>query len=63
MPVTRYRSVAEMPPPWREPDDPGNLRLTAWMLAWYRKMGGGGASRVAGVHRYRSVADAARQRG
>ena len=23
--VTRYRSVEEMPPPWRDANDPGNL--------------------------------------
>ncbi len=33
MPVTRYRSVEDMPPPWREPNDPGNLRRVAQMLA------------------------------
>ena len=56
MPVFRYRSVEEMPRPWRDPDDPENLRAVAQMLGFYRAF-----SRVAwkpGVTRYRTQADA-----
>ncbi len=35
MSVTRYRSIEEMPPPWREPDDPANLRAVALMMTFY----------------------------
>jgi hypothetical protein len=54
--VFRYRSVEEMPRPWRDPDDPGNLRLVAQMLGFYRAF-----SRTAsrpGVTRYRSREEA-----
>lgn len=36
MPIERYRSIEDMPPPWRDPDDPENLRIVAEMLALYR---------------------------
>src|SRR5437867_2989945 len=38
VPVTRYRSIEEMPRPWRDPDDPGNLRVVAQMLTFYRSL-------------------------
>lgn len=38
MPVIRYRSVEDMPRPWRSPDDPENLRLVAQMLTFYRSL-------------------------
>ena len=54
MPVRKYRSVEEMPRPWRDPRDPENLRLVAQMLGFYR-----GLTRDVvwkrGVTRYRSV--------
>jgi hypothetical protein len=37
MPVFRYRSVDEMPPPWRDPADPDNLRVVGQMLRFYRR--------------------------
>jgi hypothetical protein len=57
MPVTRYRSIEEMPRPWREPDDAGNLRLVAQMLAFYRHLARK-VPRRAGVERFRSLHDA-----
>ena len=58
MPVFRYRSIAEMPPPWREADDPGNLRAVAEMMALYRRLRGVRWSPVPGVRRFRSAEEA-----
>jgi len=55
MPVHRYRSVEEMPPPWRDADDPENLRVVAGMLALYRRWRP--EKRRAGVERFRSLED------
>lgn len=57
MSVTRYRSVEEMPRPWRDPRDPGNLRLVARMLALHRSLTRT-IQRKAGVQRFRSLDDA-----
>jgi len=57
MSVTRYRSVEEMPRPWRDPQDPGNLRLVARMLALHRSLAGN-SRRRAGVQRFRSLHEA-----
>lgn len=57
MSVTRYRSIEEMPRPWREADDPGNLRVVAQMLAFYRSLVGN-IPRRAGVQRFRSLREA-----
>ena len=57
MPVTRYRSVAEMPRPWRDSHDPRNLRLVAQMLALYRSLIRGAPIR-AGVQRFRTLQEA-----
>ena len=57
MSVRRYRSVAEMPPPWREPDDPANLRVVAAMIALHRQLTGGGNVRR-GVRRFRTIQEA-----
>jgi threonine dehydrogenase-like Zn-dependent dehydrogenase len=38
MGVQRFRSVEEMPPPWRPANDPGNLRVVATMLALSRRL-------------------------
>jgi len=57
MPVTRYRSVAEMPRPWRDANSPENLRLVARMLDFYRRLTKG-APRRAGVQRFRSQQEA-----
>jgi hypothetical protein len=55
--VTRYRSIDEMPPPWREPNDPENLRAVARMLAFYRGLTRG-APRRPGVQRFRTLEEA-----
>lgn len=57
MPVTRYRSIEEMPRPWRRADDPENLRIVAQMLALYRTLART-APRVRGVQRFRTIAEA-----
>ena len=57
MPVTRYRSIEEMPRPWRDPDDPGNLRVVAQMLAFYRSLART-VPRRAGVLRFRTLQEA-----
>jgi hypothetical protein len=58
MPVFRFRSVEEMPPAWRQPDDPRNLRIVAQMLALYRRFCGVDAIRTPGVQRFRSIQEA-----
>ncbi len=62
MPVKRYRSVAEMRSPWRSPDDPGNLRAVAMMLALHRLLPLG-ARAVPGVRRFRTIQEANAERG
>ena len=57
MPVTRYRSVEEMPRPWRDAHSPENFRLVARMLAVYRSFTRG-APRQAGVRRFVSLQEA-----
>jgi hypothetical protein len=57
MSVTRYRSVEEMSRPWRDTRDPGNLRLVARMLAFYRSLMRG-APREVGVRRFRTLQEA-----
>ena len=57
MPVTRYRSIEEMPRPWRAPDDPGNLRVVAQMLAFYKSLVRTVPGR-AGVQRFRTLQEA-----
>jgi hypothetical protein len=57
MPVTRYRSIEEMPRPWRDADDPENLRLVARMLALHRSLSAG-IPRRPGVRRFRSLQEA-----
>lgn len=55
MGVQRFRSVEEMPPPWRPVNDPGNLRAVADMMALYRLLAPASSP---GVRRFRSVEDA-----
>jgi len=57
MPVTRYRSIEEMPRPWRDANSLENLRLVAQMLAFYRSLTRG-TPRRAGVQRFRSLQEA-----
>ncbi|MCU0292394.1 MAG: hypothetical protein MUF10_10480 [Thermoanaerobaculaceae bacterium] len=55
MGVQRFRSVEEMPPPWRPADDPGNLRAVAAMMALYRLLA---PASPPGVRRFSSVEEA-----
>ncbi|MFQ5740186.1 MAG: hypothetical protein ACE5JX_14360 [Acidobacteriota bacterium] len=57
MTVTRYRSINEMPRPWREKDDPENLRAVAQMLAFYRSLVRSPLRRP-GVQRFRTLQEA-----
>jgi len=57
VPVTRYRSVEEMPRAWRDAHDPGNLRLVAHMLAFHRSLVRE-APRRPGVRRFRTLEEA-----
>ena len=57
MTVRRYRSVEDMPRPWRSADDPGNLRAVAEMLALHRRLIPAGQPKP-GVRRYRSAQEA-----
>lgn len=57
MPVTRYRSIEEMPRPWRDPDDPENLRVVAQMLALYKSFARAEPGRP-GVQRFRTIQEA-----
>ena len=61
MPVRRYRSIEEMPPPWRDPDDPNNLRAVATMIALHRAFDRGAIGRR-GVRRYRTIQEANAER-
>ena len=61
MPVHRYRSVEEMPPPWRPADDPGNLRVVAEMMALYRRFDR--SERRPGVRRFPTLEEANADRG
>jgi len=62
MGVTRYRSIEEMPRPWRKPDDPENLRLVARMLAFYRSLTRD-VPRRTGVRRFKTIEQANADRG
>lgn len=54
--VRRYRGIEEMPPPWRESGDPGNLRAVAEMLALHRRLSAEPRS-APGVTRFRRIED------
>lgn len=55
MPVTKYRSVADMPPPWRHPSDPANLRVVARMMAFHRRLLRAGSVRGPRIQKFRSI--------
>ncbi len=60
MPVEKYRSIEEMPPVWRDPDDPGNLRRVAMMMAFHQRLA---PPPEPGVRRFRSFDEAKAERG
>jgi len=53
LPIERYRSIEDMPRPWRRADDPGNLRTVAQALKLYRALKRGRRGKP-GVTCYRS---------
>lgn len=55
MTIQRYRSVADMPPPWREPDDPQNLQVVAQMMELYQRLRGPRPAPRPRVRKFRSV--------
>ena len=58
MAVYRYRSVEEMPPPWKEAGAPDNLREVAAMMAFYRRLYPPDPALRGSVQRFKSVAEA-----
>jgi hypothetical protein len=55
VPVEKYRSIEEMPQPWRDPGDPGNLRRVAMMMVFHLSLG---SRPEPGVRRFRSIEEA-----
>lgn len=55
MPVEKYCSVEEMPPVWRDRDDPVNLRQVAMMMSFHHSVAN---LPSLGVRRYRSIEEA-----
>lgn len=55
MTIQRHRSVADMPLPWREPDDPQNLRVVAQMMELYQKLRGPRPAPEPRVRKFRNV--------
>ena len=60
MAVQKFRSIEDVPPPWRAPDDPANLRVVAFLLALGRRFAaaGGLPSPKPGVQRFRTLEEA-----
>ena len=63
MSVQRFRSIEEMPKPWREPDDPNNLRLVAEMMAFYHRLRQEAVPRAPFVRRFRTLEELNADRG
>jgi len=61
VPIHRYRSIEEMPPPWRDADDPENLRLVARLLAFHRRFDP--SPTPPGVRRFRTLQELDRDSG
>ena len=60
MPVTRFRSIEDMRPMWRDPGDPENLRDVAMMMTLHLRVS---TPPKPGVRRFRSIEDANDERG
>ncbi len=55
MSVQRFRSIEDMPRPWRASDDPGNLRVVAQMMAFYHRLHQPEAVRSPPVRRFKTL--------
>ncbi|NJL26904.1 MAG: hypothetical protein HC897_02980 [Thermoanaerobaculia bacterium] len=55
MPIQRFRSIEDMPKPWRSPDDPGNLRAVAEMMALFRRLLPREALPTPGIRKFRTL--------
>jgi len=55
MSVQRFRSIEDMPKPWRDQDDPENLRVVAQMMAFYRRLQKSEAVRNPRVRRFKTL--------
>ena len=55
MSVQRFRSIEEMPKPWRAPDDPENLRVVAQMMNLYHRLHKPEAVRSPPVRRFKTL--------
>lgn len=62
MPVYRFRSIEEMPPPWRDADDPSNLQRVAQMMGIHRRLTGGRVNDARPVQRFRTHDEASAMR-
>jgi hypothetical protein len=63
MSVQRFRSVEDMPKPWRDPDDPENLRVVAEMMAFYHRLSQPKVARKPAVRRFRTLQELNADRG
>lgn len=55
MSVERFRSIEDMPKPWRDPDDPENLRVVGQMMALYHRLHKPEAVRDPRVRRFKTL--------
>ncbi len=63
MSVQRFRSIEEMPRPWRASDDPENLRVVAQMIDLYHRLHKPEAVRRPPVRRFKTLQELNRDRG
>lgn len=55
MAVQRFRSIEDMPRPWRDPDDPENLRVVCQMMALYHRLHQPEVVRTPRVRRFKTL--------
>ena len=55
MSVHRFRSIEDMPKPWRDRDDPENLRAVAQMMELYQRWRGPEPRKGPRVRHFRSL--------
>ena len=66
MPVRKFRSIEDMPPPWHDSSDPDNLRRVAGLAGFLRLADAGVPVRARlapGVYRFRTIQEANAARG